>query len=83
VPLLHEHVQSIDITKAAAPGLIELNLDVFASNPVMSEDIRQVLQQARLAAPARRLATLKLQRGAHDPLPDWSYEPQDQRCCRK
>ena len=75
VPLLHEHVQSIDITKAAAPGLMELNHDVFASNPVMSEDIRQVLQQGSQRPPDQRLATLKLQRGPNDPLPHWSYEP--------
>jgi len=75
VPLLHDHVHSIDITKAAAPGLMELNHDVFASNPVMSEDIRQVLQQGSQRPPDRRLDTLKLQRGPHAPLLHWSYEP--------
>jgi esterase/lipase superfamily enzyme len=75
MPLLHDRVHSIDITKAAAPGLMELNHDVFASNPVMSEDIRQVLQQGSQRPPDRRLSTLKLQRGPHDPVPHWSYEP--------
>ncbi|MEP6739632.1 MAG: alpha/beta hydrolase [Caldimonas sp.] len=75
VPLLHEHMQSIDITQAANPGVIEMNHDVFASNPVMTEDMRQVLQLGSQRSPETRLPTFKLQRNRSGAQAYWFYEP--------
>jgi esterase/lipase superfamily enzyme len=75
VPLLHAHVQSIDITKAASPSLMELNHDVFASNPVMTEDMRQVLQAGSRRPPDSRLPTLRPQPLGGNPRAYWSYVP--------
>lgn len=75
VPLLHAHVQSIDISKAANPGLLELNHDVFASNPVMTEDMRQVLQSGSRRPPDSRLPTLRPQPLGGNPRAYWSYLP--------
>jgi esterase/lipase superfamily enzyme len=76
-PLVHAGLQSIDISKAASGDLLDLNHDVFASNPVMSEDIRQLLQSGSRLAPDRRLPTLVPKyAGAGTGAPAyWSYEP--------
>lgn len=76
VPLLHAAVQSIDISRASSGAVADLNHDVFASNPVMSEDIRQLLQ----AGPARRDPSERLpgivgaMKGPGG-LPYWTYAP--------
>ncbi|MDO9314051.1 MAG: alpha/beta hydrolase [Burkholderiaceae bacterium] len=75
VPLWHPSVQSIDISKASEPGLLQLNHDVFASNPVMSEDIRQVLQQGQKRLPNQRMPLMKVQRSPDEGKTYWSYEP--------
>lgn len=75
VPLWHPSVQSIDISKAAEPGLLQLNHDVFASNPVMSEDIRQLLQQGQQRPPNQRMPMMKVQRSPDAGRAYWSYEP--------
>lgn len=75
VPLWHPSVQSIDISKASEPGLLQLNHDVFASNPVMAEDIRQVLQQGQKRLPNQRMPLMKVQRSPDGGKTYWSYEP--------
>jgi esterase/lipase superfamily enzyme len=57
-PLVHAAVQSIDVSEAGSEGLTNLNHDVFASNPVLTEDIRQLLQKGQ-RPPHRRIPTLK------------------------
>lgn len=73
-PPLHGGVQSIDISKAASPGLLAMNHDVFTSNPVMNEDMRQLLQQGRRTPPDQRLPVLKARRDGAGP-DYWVYEP--------
>ena len=73
-PLLHPHVQSIDITGAASADWLDLNHDVFASNPVMTEDMRQLLQLGSARAPDVRLpGVMQLRKTA--PRPFWAYDP--------
>ncbi len=74
VPLVHAGMQSIDITKAASGDVTDLNHDVFASNPVMSEDIRQILQGGSRRPPELRLPTLLSRKGGAASLPYWFYE---------
>jgi hypothetical protein len=57
-PLLNAHVESIDISEAGATGITTLNHDVFASNPVMTEDMRQLLQTGR-RPPSERIPALE------------------------
>jgi esterase/lipase superfamily enzyme len=57
-PLLNANVQSIDVSEAGTIGLTNLNHDVFASNPVMTEDMRQLLQTGR-RPPHKRIPTLE------------------------
>jgi esterase/lipase superfamily enzyme len=57
-PLVHRGVESIDISEAGIPGFANLNHDVFASNPVMTEDMRQLLQRGE-RPPSRRLPNLQ------------------------
>ena len=59
-PFLHAGVESIDISEAGMT--FELNHDVFASNPVMVEDMRQLLQKG-IRPPERRLPALEARRG--------------------
>ena len=73
-PPLHTSVQSIDISRAASAGLLAMNHDVFTSNPVMNEDMRQLLQQGRRAPPDQRLSVLKARRQGAGP-DYWVYEP--------
>lgn len=74
VPLCHPGLQSIDITKGASGERFDLNHDVFASNPVMSEDIRQILQGGSMRPPDVRLPGL-FARGICGQAPYWSYDP--------
>ena len=73
-PPRHPSVQSIDISKAARPGFREMNHDVFTSNPVMNEDMRQLLQKGRQTPPDQRLSVLKARHDASGP-DYWVYEP--------
>lgn len=57
-PLIHRRVQSVDVSEAGTIGLTNLNHDVFASNPVMMEDIRQLLQKGQ-RPPDKRLRILR------------------------
>ena len=59
----------------ASGDLLDLNHDVFASNPVMSEDIRQLLQSGSQLAPERRLTTLVPKDSGAGTSRYWSYEP--------
>lgn len=60
IPFLHAGVESIDISEAGIG--FELNHDVFASNPVMVEDMRQLLQRG-VRPPERRLSALQARTG--------------------
>jgi esterase/lipase superfamily enzyme len=71
-PLLHVHVQSIDVSEAGATGLVTLNHDVFASNPVMTEDMRQLLQR-RQRPPSARLPALEPRTARSQPGTYWYY----------
>ena len=75
VPLVHAGMHSIDITKAASGDFTDVNHDVFASNPVMSEDIRQILQGGSQRSPELRLPTLLSRKSGSAALPYWFYEP--------
>ncbi len=55
-PFLHPGLESIDISEAGLT--LDLNHDVFASNPVMVEDMRQLLQKG-VRPPDHRLSTLE------------------------
>ncbi len=57
-PLLNANVQTIDLSEAGTIGLTNLNHDVFASNPVMTEDMRQLLQTGQ-RPPHKRVPTLE------------------------
>jgi esterase/lipase superfamily enzyme len=65
-PFLHAGMDSIDISNAGEA--FKMNHDVFASNPMMVEDMRQLLQKG-IRPPDRRLPTLK-PRGEY-----WYYGP--------
>lgn len=75
VPLLHPAVQSIDISRASSGDVTDLNHDVFASNPVMSEDIRQLLQAGPRRDPNLRLPGIVSAVKAPGSLPYWTYAP--------
>ena len=70
-PVLHPNLQSIDITKSG--GMNSLDHDVFASNPVMMEDIRQLLQTG-VRPPHERSAQLVAQPSKSD-VRYWQYVP--------
>jgi hypothetical protein len=55
-PFLHAGMDSIDISNAGEA--FKINHDVFASNPMMVEDMRQLLQKG-IRSPDCRLPTLK------------------------
>jgi esterase/lipase superfamily enzyme len=57
-PLMHANVQSVDVSEAGSDVLVDLNHDIFASNPVVSEDIRQLLQNG-IRPPHNHLSTLE------------------------
>ena len=71
----HPPVQSIDLTLAGLPGLATLNHDVFASNPAMTEDMRQLLQQSPRRTPDQRLSLLRCRAGEPGKLRYWVYDP--------
>ncbi len=65
LPFTHPGVESIDISEAgAAFGLthFELNHDVFTANPVMLEDMRQLLQNGT-RPPEKRMPALERRDG--------------------
>ena len=55
--------------------MFELNHDVFASNPVMTEDMRQLLQQPQRLRPDQRLPLLRCRAGEGDKQVYWFYDP--------
>ena len=61
LPVLHPNLESIDVTEGG--GINFLNHDVFASNPVMTEDIRKLLQ-TRQRPPHLRLKAFEAHRSA-------------------
>jgi esterase/lipase superfamily enzyme len=69
-PLLHGKVESIDISEAGTSGLFDLNHDVFASNPVMSEDMRQLLQTGQ-RPPSKRIDALVERKGKQSGVVYW------------
>jgi hypothetical protein len=71
-PLLHPKVESIDISEAGTFGLFDLNHDVFASNPVMSEDMRQLLQTGQ-RPPGKRISALGERKGRRSGAVYWHY----------
>jgi esterase/lipase superfamily enzyme len=45
-PVVHAGLQTIDVSEAGNIGVVsDLNHDIFATNPVVTEDMRQLLQQ--------------------------------------
>jgi esterase/lipase superfamily enzyme len=72
-PLLHPKVQSIDLSMAGSSGMTDLNHDVFTSNPVMTEDIRQLLSGGRQRTPNERLPLLRCSLHA-DGVRYWRYD---------
>jgi esterase/lipase superfamily enzyme len=71
-PWVHPHVHSIDVSEAGATGLISLNHDVFASNPVMTEDMRQLLQRGQ-RPPSARVPALEPRASRSQPGTYWYY----------
>jgi len=64
-PFTHPGVDTIDISEAGAAFELthfELNHDVFATNPIMVEDMRQLLQNG-IRPPDRRLSSLQPRNG--------------------
>lgn len=73
-PLLHHAVQSIDLSHASVGDRwFDLNHDTFAANPVITEDIRQLLQHGR-RPPDRRLPVLAGETGRSG-VRFWVYRP--------
>lgn len=58
-PFRHAIVDSIDITAAAGADRFGLRHDVFTANPVMTDDMRQLLQYGRAKAPDVRVPVLR------------------------
>lgn len=73
-PLLHHAVQSIDLSRASVGDRwFDLNHDTFAANPVITEDIRQLLQRS-VRPPDRRLPVLAVAKGVGGGR-FWVYDP--------
>jgi esterase/lipase superfamily enzyme len=70
-PVLHPKVQSIDLSEARA-GLLNMNHDVFATNPVLTEDMRLLLQRGE-RRPERRLVNLLVPRQSRTKQTYWVY----------
>jgi len=71
-PVLSPYIQSVDVSEAGASGITTLNHDVFASNPVMTEDMRQLLQSGR-RPPDQRIPTLEERTGRSPAGIYWYY----------
>lgn len=71
-PLLNPNVHSIDVSEAGNIGLTQLNHDVFTSNPVMTEDMRQLFQNG-LRPPEKRIPTLEVRSVESSPTSFWYY----------
>lgn len=71
LPVQHPILQSIDITLSG--GINFLDHDVFASNPVMMEDIRQLLQTG--TRPPHRRAAHFVARPSESVARYWQYVP--------
>lgn len=71
LPVQHPILESIDIT--ASGGINFLDHDVFASNPVMMEDIRQLLQTG--VRPPHKRAAHFVARPSESDARYWQYTP--------
>lgn len=73
-PLLHPAVESIDLSHASVGDRwFDLNHDTFAASPMITEDIRQLLQQG-VRPPDRRLPVLAAEKGVSGGQ-FWVYRP--------
>ena len=75
VPLLHRRVQTLDLAKASMPGVSQLNGDRLVMNPLISQDLRALLQPGASRPPERRNRLLRQVRPADGSTAWWSYEP--------
>jgi hypothetical protein len=75
VPLLHRSVQTLELAKASTPGVSELNSDRLVMNPLISQDLRALLQPGASRPPERRNRLLRQVRPADGSTAWWSYEP--------
>ena len=63
-PVLHRGLDSVDVSEAGNIGdRLDYNHDIFATNPVVTEDMRQLLQTGT-RPPDRRLPNLVAKTGA-------------------
>ncbi len=75
VPLLHRGVQTLDLAKASMPGVSQLNGDRLVMNPLISQDLRALLQPGAVRPPERRNPLFRLVRPADGSPAWWAYDP--------
>jgi esterase/lipase superfamily enzyme len=75
VPLLHRGVQTLDLAKSSMPGVSQLNGDRLVMNPVISQDLRALLQPGAVRPPERRNPLFRLVRPADGSPAWWAYDP--------
>jgi hypothetical protein len=75
VPLLHRSVQTLELAKASTLGVSQLNGDRLVMNPVISQDLRALLQPGASRPPERRNPLFRLVRPADGSTAWWAYEP--------
>lgn len=75
-PVLHRGLDSIDVSEAGNIGdRLDYNHDIFATNPVITEDMRQLIQ-ARTRPPGSRLPNLLAKTGVSGEV-FWVYKRPD------
>jgi len=74
-PLLHRGVQTLALAKSSTPGVSQLNGDRLVMNPVISQDLRAMLQPGPARSPERRSSLFRLVRPADGSTAWWAYEP--------
>jgi hypothetical protein len=74
-PLLHRGAQTIELSTSSMPGGSQLNSDRLAMNPVISQDLRALLQPGASRPPERRNPLFRWVRPADGSTAWWSYEP--------
>ena len=73
-PIVHAGLDSIDVSEAGnSVEKLNLNHDIFATNPVITEDMRQLLQKGT-RPPGARLPNLE-RRTTKSGQPFWYYRP--------
>ena len=75
LPLLHRSVQTLDLAKSSMPGVSQLNGDRLVMNPLISQDLRALLQPGPARSPERRNPLLRLVRSADGGTVWWAYDP--------